>query len=74
MRAEEIFALGLGLTPPWTVMGQRLDTDQTLTKFHQEIGVDRGAPYPCPECGAACKAHGFKEFTWRLLNFFLHHF
>ena len=73
MQAEEIFALGLGLTPPWKVMSQRLDTDHTPTKLHLEIGADRGALYPCPECGAACKAHDFKEFTWRHLNFFQHH-
>ena len=73
MRAEEIFALGLGLTPPWKVMNQRLDTEHTPSKLHLEIGADRGALYPCPECGAACKAHDFKEYTWRLLNFFQHH-
>ena len=74
MQAEEIFALGLGLTPPWKVMSQRLDTKQTPSKLHLEIGADRGALYPCPECGAACKAHDFKEFTWRHLNFFQHHY
>ncbi len=60
MQAEEIFALGLGLTPPWKVMSQRLDTDHTPTRLHLEIGADRGALYPCPECGAACKAHDLK--------------
>jgi len=49
MQAEEIFALGLGLTPPWKVMSQRLDTDHTPTKPHLEIGADRGALYPCLE-------------------------
>jgi transposase len=73
MQAEEIFSLGLGLTPPWKVMSQRLDTDHTPTKLHLEIGAERGALYPCPECGAACKAHDFKECTWRHLNFFQHH-
>jgi len=73
MQAEEIVALGLGLTPPWKVMSQPLDTDHTPTKLHLEIGADRGALYPCPECGAACKAYDFKEFTWRHLNFFQHH-
>ena len=73
MLTEQIFALGLGLTPPWKVMSQRLDTEQTPTKLHLEIGADRGALYPCPECGTACKAHDFKEYTWRHLNFFQHH-
>ena len=29
--------------------------------------------FPCPDCGKACKAHDFGEFTWRHLNFFQHH-
>lgn len=73
MLAEEVFALGLGLTPPWRVLSQRLDTDHTPTELHLEIGADRGAEYFCPACGAACKAHDFKEYTWRHLNFFQHH-
>ena len=28
MRTEDIFALGLGLTPPWQVLSQRLDTEK----------------------------------------------
>lgn len=47
MQAEEIFALGLGLTPPWKVMSQRLDTDHTRTKLHLEIGADSRALYLC---------------------------
>lgn len=73
MLAEQIFALGLGLTPPWKVMSLRLDTDYTPTTLHLEIGAERGALYQCPECGAACKAHDFKEYMWRHLNFFQHH-
>ncbi len=73
MFAEEIFALGLGLTPPWKVMSQHLDTDKTPSVLHLEIGAERGAEYPCPECGALCKSHDFKEYTWRHLNFFQHH-
>jgi len=73
MLAEEIFALGLGLTPPWKVMSQRLDTEHSPTELHLEISADRGAEYPCPKCGESCKAHDFKEYTWRHLNFFQHH-
>lgn len=46
MLAEEIFALGLGLTPPWKVMSQRLDTEHSPTELHLEIRADRGAEYP----------------------------
>ena len=73
MRTEDIFALGLGLTPPWQVLSQRLDTEKTPHELHLVLGADRGATYPCPTCGQNCKAHDFEEFTWRHLNFFQHH-
>jgi len=34
MRTEDIFALGLGLTPPWQVLSQRLDTEKAPHKLH----------------------------------------
>ena len=73
MRTEDIFALGLGLTPPWQVLSQRLDTEKAPHELHLVLGADRGATYPCPTCGRSCKAHDFEEFTWRHLNFFQHH-
>ena len=73
MLAEEVFALGLGLTPPWTVMSQSLETETSPSELHLEIGAERGAMYPCPKCQSLCKAHDFKEYTWRHLNFFQHH-
>ena len=51
-------------------MSQRLDTTHAPSKLHLEIGAERGARYPCPECSTACKAHDFKEYTWRHLIFF----
>lgn len=73
MLAEEVFALGLGLTAPWRSMSQRFDTDHSPAERHLEVGADSGAEYPSPTCGAACKAHDLKEDTRRHLNFFLHH-
>ena len=73
MRTEDIFALGLGLTPPWQVLSQRLDTEKAPHELHLVLGAERGATYPCPTCGRNCKAHDFEEFTWRHLNFFQHH-
>ena len=73
MKAEDVFALGLGLTPPWQLLGQSLDTEKNPFHLFLEIGADRGALYPCPECGKLCKAHDFQEMTWRHLNFFQHH-
>lgn len=37
------------------------------------LEAERGAEFCCPECGRRCKAHDFKEFSWRHLNFFQHH-
>ena len=54
-------------------MSQRLDINHAPSKLHLEIGADCGALYPCPEHGTACKAHDYKEYTWRHLNFFQHH-
>ncbi|WP_419623064.1 transposase family protein, partial [Thiolapillus sp.] len=33
-------------------------------------GSERGSKHACPECGQLCKAHDFREKTWRHLNFF----
>lgn len=73
MRTDDIFALSLGLNPPWKVLSQRLETDKIPHELHMEIGAYRGAGYPCPGCGRTCKAHDFRDFTWRHLKFFQHH-
>ena len=58
---------------PWKIVEQYLDTDKSPHELHLRISADRGSKFPCPECGQLCKAHDFKEFTWRHLNFFQHH-
>jgi transposase len=73
MDANDVLALGLGVTPPWKLVGQRLDTTRLPNQLHLEVEAERGALYPCPVCATACKAHDFAEFTWRHLNFFQHH-
>ena len=73
MHADDVLALGLGVTPPWKLVGQRLDTDKRPNELHIEVAADRGSRFPCPDCGRACKAHDFAEFTWRHRNFFQHH-
>jgi len=71
--ANSVLALGLGVTPPWRLVGQRLDTDKQPHELHLEVAAERGSLFACPVCGKACKAHDFSEFTWRHLNFFQHH-
>ncbi len=73
MHADDVLSLGLGVTPPWKLVGQRLDTDKRPKELHIEVAADRGTRFPCPDCGKPCKAHDFGEFTWRHLNFFQHH-
>ncbi|MGC8735885.1 MAG: ISL3 family transposase [Dissulfurimicrobium sp.] len=53
--------------------GQTLDTGVEPHQLKIRIQADRGAEFPCPECGRMCKAHDFHEKTWRHLNFFQHH-
>ena len=73
MDAKDVLALGLGVTPPWRLADQRLDTNKRPHVLEIVLETERGAEFPCPECGRACKAHDFKDFTWRHLNFFQHH-
>ena len=73
MEAKDVFSLGLGLSEPWKLSGQRLDVEKRPNELHLEVVADRGAFFPCPECQRACKAHDFASFTWQHLNFFQHH-
>lgn len=69
---HQILALGLGLTAPWKLVSSELDTDKNPFELNLQVEAERGALYPCPTCNKPCKAHDFKEFTWRHLNFFQH--
>jgi len=71
--SSDIFALGLGLAPPWKLVEQQLKIDVSPHQLHLRVEAVRGSLFPCPECGAECKAHDFKDLTWRHLNFFQHH-
>jgi len=73
MQEHDILALGLGITAPWRLVEQRLDVSEKPHVLKLRLEADRGAKFPCPVCGRSCKAHDFKEFTWRHLNFFQHH-
>ena len=73
MDANTVLALGLGVTSPWRLVDQRLETGKQPHELHLEVAADRGSLFPCPVCGKPCKAHDFAEFTWRHLNFFQHH-
>jgi len=72
MEAKDVFTLGLGLQAPWKLASHRLDIEKRPHELHLEVIADRGASFPCAECGRACKAHDFESFTWQHLNFFQH--
>lgn len=73
MDAQDVLALGLGVEFPWRLVDQRLSMSKQPHVLEIFLEAERGSTFPCPECGTACKAHDFKEFTWRHLNFFQHH-
>lgn len=73
MNGLDVIALGLGIEPPWQIVGQTLDTSVTPHQLKIRIRAERGVEFPCPVCGRMCKAHDFQEKTWRHLNFFQHH-
>ncbi|HEW79362.1 MAG TPA: transposase family protein [Phycisphaerales bacterium] len=56
----------------WKITEQLLDTSQEPHELRLTLSGERGAEYLCPVCGTLCKAHDFKEFTWRHLNFLQH--
>jgi len=70
---NRVLALGLGVTAPWRLVEQRLETDRRPHELHLRVEAERGVLFACPECGRSCKAHDFKDFTWQHLNFFQHH-
>ncbi len=45
MHADDVLSLGLGVTPPWKLVGQRLDTDKRPNELHIEVAADRGARF-----------------------------
>ncbi len=45
MHADDVLSLGLGVTPPWKLVGQRLDTDKRPNELHIEVAADCGARF-----------------------------
>ncbi|CAO0824777.1 hypothetical protein DFAR_910020 [Desulfarculales bacterium] len=44
--AGELLALGLGLQPPWRLVGQCVDTDKQPHEDFLEVAANWGAEYP----------------------------
>jgi transposase len=70
MDTNLLFTAALGLQPPWEV--KSLEFNAREHRLDILVDFQRGASFPCPECGAPSKAHDTEEKTWRHLDFFQH--
>lgn len=68
MNSESLFAIALGITPPWDVEG--IEFSKENKRLDIKIGFRRGATFACPVCGTAAPVHDISEKSWRHLNFF----
>lgn len=68
MNSESLFAVALGINPPWEVEGIEFSKDNK--RLDIKIGFRRGATFPCPVCGTAAPVHDTSEKSWRHLDFF----
>ena len=68
MNSESLFAVALGITPPWEVEGVEFTKENK--RLDIKIGFRRGATFACPVCGTTAPVHDTSEKTWRHLNFF----
>jgi transposase len=70
MEEREVFSRELGLSGAWEFCEPGLDIEKRPHELRSEVVAERGALFPCPACGRACKAHDFARFSWQHLNFF----
>ena len=64
---QKHYALLLGIGSPWEVKAVELKLEEK--KVEIELGWQRGAVAPCPECGRECSIHDHApERTWRHLD------
>src|SRR5882724_5714367 len=73
MDQNELFTLGLGLTPPWKVVRSGLEEGEGGAKIlFVEIDFTEGAKLPCPTCGKVCAVYDSEIKRWRHMNFWQH--
>ena len=53
MHADDVLGLGFGVTPPWKLVGKRLDAEKRPNELHIEVAADRSARFPCWAAPAA---------------------
>ena len=45
MDTNDMMLLGLGLTPPWKLVSQQLDTDKRPRELHIDVAAERGTRF-----------------------------
>ena len=70
MDPNTLFTMALGLQAPWEVKSLQFSAEDK--RLDILVDFERGATFPCPECGKPAKAHDTEEKTWRHLDFFQH--
>lgn len=71
MKSEELFALGLGLLPPWEVKTVQFEDTPDGRELHIHIDFKRGSRF-VNDKGEQVVAYDTEEREWRHLNFFEH--
>lgn len=51
MHVDNVLSLGLGVTPPWKMVGQRLDTDKWPNELHIILGDEPTASLDSERAG-----------------------
>jgi len=68
MNPESLFALLLGIVPPWEVVSVRFSRENK--RLDIKIDFAPGSMFPCPACGTFSPARDTTGKTWRHPNFF----
>lgn len=55
MDANTVLALGLGVTPPWRLTNQRMETGKQPHELHLEVAADRGSLFPARSAASLAK-------------------
>src|SRR5208282_3543308 len=58
MDGNTVLALGLGVTPPWRLVNQRLETGKQPHELHLEVAAGSMQPCGVCSCWGMFRAHG----------------
>ena len=68
-KQAQIFGQALNLQKPWVIT--QIEFKKEEKRLDIWIDFERGAKYPCPECGQEdCNIHDTINKEWRHLDFF----